>query len=116
MRIHELDGSKEEEVYAAAVLLELRAVISEMYAFLSRESLTDYRWRTLGRWLKRSPTDLDWLWEQAMMHDKWWKREGLLVRMYEVVRSLKERVDKLDQGPPMERLIEHMERLEEELK
>tara|TARA_R100001082_G_scaffold28821_1_gene14470 strand:+ start:2672 stop:3019 length:348 start_codon:yes stop_codon:yes gene_type:complete len=113
MRIHELDGSREEEVYAAAVLLELRSVISEMYAFLSRESLTDYRWRTLGRWLKKSPSDLDWLWQQAMMHKRWWEREGLVVRMQEVVLSLKERLEDVEQSPPLERLIEHLNKLEE---
>ena len=105
-------GNDEIEMSAIAFLHELRSVIAEFHAFLSREALTSYRWQSIQRWLKKVPTELDWLWEAAHTRSEWYRDAGLMYRMTDVCYSLEESLLFVEHPPKVTVLVEKLKHLE----
>ena len=108
-----LVGSDEEEQAAKDVLDELRRAIGDFHFFLGREVLTDYRWRVIGRWLKKIPTELDWLWETAMQREDWYLDDNIMFRLTNVCYGLKESLEHVEHPPNVETLVRKIKDLEE---
>tara|TARA_R110000796_G_scaffold145549_1_gene262116 strand:- start:585 stop:935 length:351 start_codon:yes stop_codon:yes gene_type:complete len=105
-------GNDELEVAASAVLHELRNVIAEFHAFLGREALTSYRWQSIQRWLKRVPSELDWLWEAAHVRPEWYLDTGLMYRMTDVCYTLNDGLEFVEHPPKVLLLVEKLKHLE----
>lgn len=106
-------GSDEQQVLSKDVLDELRRTIGDFHFFLGREVLTDYRWRVVGRWLKKTPTELDWLWEQAMQKEDWFLDDNLMFRLTNVCYGLEESLQHVEHPPDVSTLVKKIKDLEE---
>ena len=105
-------GSDKIETAASAFLHELRSVIAEFHAFLSREALTAYRWQSIQRWLKKVPTELDCLWEAAHTRSEWYRDTGLMYRISDICISLEESLWFVENPPKVQVLVEKLKHLE----